>query len=204
MNTNGPKKISRKNAIIVIVLIALVVGVPSSLYGLPMEPLFFLSWLIIIPVCLKLGYEYKDIEMAAVVYCQKALSPIFVMFACGAMMGVWIAAGTVPTIIYYGLKFITPKFFLVLAFLICSVVSFITGTSWGTIGTAGLAMSSIGLSLGVSPGLVAGAVISGALFGDSTSIMSVSNNLVSSISETDFMEHVKTNLKNIVPILLFK
>ncbi len=200
MNSSKPKKISRKCAVIVLILIALVVSVPCSLYGLPMEPLFFLSWLIIIPVCLKLGYKYKDIEISAVDYCGKAMSPIFVMFAVGAMMGVWIAAGTVPTIIYYGLKIISPKYFLVLSFLICSAVSFITGTSWGTVGTAGLAMSSIGLSLGISPGLVAGAVVSGSLFGDGTSIMSASNNLVASVSETELMDHVKETLKSIIPI----
>ena len=199
MNLENPKKISRLGAILVLLSIILIVGIPSAVYGLPMEPLFFLSWLIIFPVCLKLGHKYKEVEMAAVTYCQKALSPIFVMFACGAMMGVWIAAGTVPTIIYCGLNFITPKYFLVLAFFVCSFVSFVTGTSWGTIGTAGLAMSSIGLSLGVSPGLVAGAVVSGSLFGDSTSIMSASNNLVASISEVELMDHFKETLKRILP-----
>ena len=202
LNSINPKKISKKTAWIVLILIALIVGVPSSLYGLPMEPLFFLSWLIIIPICLKLGYKFKDIEMSAVIYCEKAMSPIFVMFAVGAMMGVWIAAGTVPTIIFYGLKIISPKYFLVLSFLICSVVSFITGTSWGTIGTAGLAMSSIGFSLGISPGLVVGAVVSGSLFGDATSIMSASNNLVASVSETELMDHVKYTLKTILPMYI--
>ena len=200
MSSSSPKKITRCCAIAVLILIALVVSVPCSLYGLPMEPFFFLSWLIIIPVCLKLGYKYKDIEMSAVDYCGKTMSPIFVMFACGAMMGVWIAAGTVPTIIYYGLNFITPKYFLVLSFIICSSVSFITGTSWGTVGTAGLAMSSIGLSLGISPGLVVGTVVSGSFFGDCTSIMSASNNLVASVSEVDFMDHFKETIKSIIPI----
>ena len=90
--------------------------------------------------------------------------------AVGALIGAWILSGTVPTLIYYGLKIISPKIFLPATLFICSLLSLATGTSYGSAGSAGLAMMGIGISMGFPPGMIAGAVICGALFGDKMSV----------------------------------
>ncbi len=199
MDSKTNKPLSAFCAYMTLLSVIITIGVPSFLYDVPMQPLFFVSWLIVMAVCFKQGYTYKEIEAALIEYCTKMLVPTIVMLAVGAMMGVWISSGTVPSIVYYGLKIISPTFFLVISMLICTAVSFITGSSWAAMGTAGLAMSGIGIGLGISPGLVVGAVISGSLTGDATSLMSASNNLVASLSDTPVEKHISFTLKRLLP-----
>ena len=98
------------------------------------------------------------------------------MLAVGVLISSWIESGTVPTIIYYGLKIINPKYYLATTLSICAIVSMFTGTSWGTIGTVGVALLGIGISMGINPGMVAGALISGSWFGDKLSPLSDTTN----------------------------
>jgi len=112
----------------------------------------------------------------------------------GALIGTWIAGGVVPSIIYYGLLIMNPSVFLLAAFIICIVTSLCTGTSFGTVGTAGIAMMGIGQSFGIPPAMVAGAVISGAYVGDKMSPLSDTTVMTASLCEVDLIDHVKSML----------
>lgn len=115
------------------------------------------------------------------------------------MIASFMAAGTVPTILVAGLKLITPKFFLALTFVMCCIMSVIMGTSWGTLGTVGIAMMGVGAGLGVNPAITAGAVVSGAWFGDKMSPMSDSTIMCSTITETYIMDHIKAMMQTTIP-----
>lgn len=184
-------------AIVVAFMLISMVG-----FGASLQIVFFLSWLIVIPACMKLGYSYKEIEEAASEMIKKCLQPTMILLAVGAMIGVWISSGTVPTIIYGGLVVITPTFFLLTALILCSLTSLATGTSWGTIGTAGLALMGVGAGLEVPAGITAGAVISGAYFGDKMSPLSDSTNLAAAVSGGALIPHVKAMFFTVGPAYL--
>ncbi|MCF6097368.1 Na+/H+ antiporter NhaC [Thermovorax subterraneus] len=142
-------------------------------------------------VAVRLGYKWKDIEKGMIDGISQALQAVIILTIIGILIGVWILAGVVPTMIYYGLNIISPKFFLLAALLICSITSLATGTSWGTAGTIGIALMGIGKGLGIPAPLVAGAVISGAYFGDKMSPLSDTTNLAPAVAGTDIFSHVK-------------
>ena len=143
-----------------------------------------------------LGYCWADIEKMMIDGISKAMQSILILAIVGMMIGVWLLSGTIPTMIYYGLKLLSPKVFLVAAVLICSITSLATGTSWGTMGTMGLALIGIGQGLGMPAGPTAGAVICGAYFGDKLSPLSDTTNLAPAMAGTDVFTHVKYMLKS--------
>lgn len=125
---------------------------------------------------------------------------IFILI--GAVIGSWIDAGTVPALIYYGLEFASAQYFLPATLVICSLTSLVTGTSWGTVGTVGLALTGIGAGLDLPLPLVAGAVVSGAVFGDKISPISDTTNLAAASAETDLRSHIAAMLYTTVPAYL--
>ncbi len=140
---------------------------------------------------LYLGYKWKDIEDAMLNGIFKALQSVIILAIIGILTGVWLDAGVVPAMIFYGLKVLHPSIFFVGALLICSITALATGTSWGTMGTMGVALMGIGFGLGMNPAMTAGAIISGAYFGDKMSPLSDTTNLAPAMSGTDVMSHVK-------------
>ena len=140
---------------------------------------------------LYLGYKWKDIETAMLDGIYKALQSVIILAIIGILTGVWLDAGVVPSMIFYGLKVLHPSIFFVGTLLICSITALATGTSWGTMGTMGVALMGIGFGLGMNPAMTAGAIISGAYFGDKMSPLSDTTNLAPAMSGTDVMSHVK-------------
>ena len=140
-----------------------------------------------------LGYSWPQIEKMMVDGISKAMQSILILAIVGMMIGAWLISGTIPTMIYYGLKLLSPKIFLVAAVLICSITSLATGTSWGTMG---LALIGIGQGLGMPVGPTAGAVLAGAYFGDKLSPLSDTTNLAPAMAGTDVFTHVKYMLKS--------
>jgi NhaC family Na+:H+ antiporter len=146
------------------------------------------------------GYELKDILTMAYNGGKKSVIVIKVFILIGAIMAIWMASGTVPAIVYYGVRFIRPDVFILCAFLISCLVSFLIGTSVGTSGTVGIALIVIAKSGGVNAAATAGAIIAGAYFGDRCSPMSSSANLVAYLTETNIYENIKNMFKTcIVP-----
>lgn len=151
------------------------------------------------PFAAHLGYSFSEMEGFAYEMAQKCIAPAAIILAVGMMIASFMAAGTVPTILVAGLKLITPKFFLALTFVMCCIMSVIMGTSWGTLGTVGIAMMGVGAGLGVNPAITAGAVVSGAWFGDKMSPMSDSTIMCSTITETYIMDHIKAMMQTTIP-----
>lgn len=145
------------------------------------------------------GYKHGELEAAAYEFAKKAMTPMMFLFATGIMIAMWISCGAVPTIIYYGLKLINPSIFLLIALLLCSIGSVCTGTSWGTMGSIGIAMMGIGAGLGINPNMTAAAVICGSMFGDKMSPLSDTTNLCPAVVGTDVMTHVKHMFYTTVP-----
>lgn len=129
----------------------------------------------------------------------RGLAAMFIFILIGVLIGSWISAGTVPALMYYGIKLISPAIFLPMAFLLCSLTSLCTGTSWGTAGTMGVAMMGMGMGLGMPSALVAGAVVSGSVFGDKMSPISDTTVLASVTSGADLYDHIRAMLYTTVP-----
>lgn len=147
-------------------------------------------------IALKIGYSWAEIEKSMFDGIYQALQAVIILAIIGVLIGVWLQAGVVPSMIYYGLHILKPKIFLVATLLICSITSLATGTSWGTAGTIGLALMGIATGLGVPAPIAAGAIISGAYFGDKLSPLSDTTNLAPAVSGTDVFTHVKFMLQS--------
>ncbi|MBN1589301.1 MAG: Na+/H+ antiporter NhaC [Pirellulales bacterium] len=150
-------------------------------------------------VARRLGYTYKEILAGVVEMITKGMPAMLIIICVGALIGSWIAAGTTPMLIYYGLKIISPASFLVTSCILCSIVSVLTGTSWGTIGTMGIALIGIAEGLGIPPGQAAGAIVAGAYFGDKLSPFSDTTNLASMAARSNLFDHIRHMLWTTVP-----
>ena len=146
-----------------------------------------------------LGYSWDQIEAGLVTSVSHALPAVFILMAVGLLIGVWIASGVVPLLIYYGLEMLAPSYFLAAACGVCAVVSLSTGSSWSTAATAGLALIGVGSALGISEAMTAGAVVSGAYFGDKLSPLSDTTNLASATAGSELFEHIRHMLYTTVP-----
>lgn len=133
---------------------------------------------------------------------KSVVPAILILFMVGALAGTWLISGIIPAMIYYGLSMLNPKIFLLACVFICIVVSMATGSSWTTSATVGIALIGIGESLGVDNNITAGAVLSGAYFGDKMSILSDTTNLAPAMAGTDVYTHVKYMLITTVPTLI--
>ncbi|MDU5323892.1 MAG: Na+/H+ antiporter NhaC [Peptoniphilus harei] len=146
-------------------------------------------------VALKIGYSWKFIENSMIKGISQAMQSIIILAIIGILIGIWILAGVVPTMIYYGLMILKPSIFLVATVLITSITSLATGTSWGTAGTMGIALMGIASGLGIPAPVTAGAVLSGAYFGDKMSPLSDTTNLAPAMAGTDVFTHIKAMFK---------
>lgn len=148
------------------------------------------------------GRSWDGMESRFLRVIKVGLPAIIILMGVGMLVGAWIIAGTVPTILYYGFDVFSPSSFLVSVCIICAVISIATGTSWGTIGTVGLALMGIGTGLGLPAELTGGAIVSGAFFGDKMSPLSDTTNLTPASAGIDLWEHIKGLLPTTVPALI--
>ncbi|WP_442600103.1 Na+/H+ antiporter NhaC [Neobacillus sp. D3-1R] len=199
MVTDNLRKPSFMYALSMLVAAIAVISIGILAFDAPIQILMFISMLVLIPFMMGLGFTYKQVEKSMMTSMGKALQPGIILLTVGILIGAWIASGTVPTLIYYGIHAISPQFFLVTTLLFCSLVSVATGTSWGTIGTAGVAMMGVGTTLGIPVGLTAGAIISGAYFGDKMSPLSDTTNLAPTVTGGELFSHIKHMLWTTIP-----
>ena len=127
---------------------------------------------------------------------------LLILLAIGALTATWMLSGTVPTMIYYGLRIISPRFFIAITFVLCSVVSILAGSSWTTVGTIGVAMLTAGKLIGLPTGWMAGAIISGAYLGDKLSPLSDAVNLSVTVSGADLYKHIRYSLHTVIPAFI--
>ena len=192
------RKTSMLESIILFALISVTIVIFVQLkLGLQIPLLF--SWIILYFFCLIKGIDYNALEKHALDAIRSAFVVVLILLSVGTLIGSWIISGTVPTIICHGLDLINPRYFLPVTVLICSIMSLATGTSYGSAGSGGLAMMGIGIAMGFPPGMIAGAVICGALFGDKLSPFSDSTNLASGMANADLFKHIRSCLWTTVP-----
>lgn len=146
--------------------------------------------------------KWQTLENAIISNMRSATPAIIILLLIGAIAGTWMASGIIPTLIYYGLKILHPSIFLPASCVICAVISLLTGSSWTTIATIGVALMGIGRALGFSDGWVAGAIISGAYFGDKISMMSDTTVLASSTANVPLFTHIKYMMLTTTPSLI--
>ncbi len=142
-------------------------------------------------VALRIGMKWDEIQKGIVKTISSAMASILILLLIGSLAGTWLLSGVVPAMIYYGLQILNPTIFLVAACIVCSIVSIATGSSWTTAATVGIALMGIGKALGIPDGMIAGAVLSGAYFGDKMSPLSDTTNLAPAMAGTDLFTHIR-------------
>ena len=148
------------------------------------------------------GARWSYIQQGMLQGIQHAMSSILILLVVGTLIGVWIASGVVPMLITWGLQLLSPTWFLAAACLVCGVVSLVTGSSWTTAGTVGVALIGVAQGLGVPLPMAAGAIVSGAYFGDKMSPLSETTNLAPGIVGVDLFEHIRHMVFTTAPSMI--
>ena len=196
---NEEKKLNLPQSLLLLLLIILSVAVCIRLKtGGPMIGLFA-SWIFIYLFCVAVRIPYNKVVDGAFEAIRMVVPTLCLLMAIGVMIGTWLQSGTIATIIAWGLKMINPAWLLPLTLLFCSLLSLVTGTSYGSVGSAGVAMMAIGNAMGINPGMVAGAVICGAMFGDKLSPLSDTTNLAPAVAGAKLGDHIRSMLWTTLP-----
>ncbi len=153
-------------------------------------------------ISFSLGHSWDEIETSMIKSISSAMGAMLILLAIGSLSGTWLLSGIVPAMIYYGLKVLNPTIFLFAACIVCCIVSLATGSSWSTVATVGIALLGIGKALDIHEGVIAGAIISGAYFGDKMSPLSDTTNLAPAMAGTDLFTHIKYMVYTTAPTLL--
>lgn len=151
---------------------------------------------------IRLGFTWKELEEGILDTINNTMQAILILLIVGMLIGTWIISGIVPSMIYWGLNILSPGIFLVATTVICSIVSISTGSSWTTAGTIGIALLGIGSALGIPKEVIAGAIISGAYFGDKMSPLSDTTNLAPAMAGSNLFDHIRHMLYSTVPAML--
>lgn len=170
----------------------------NATYG-PNQIALILAAAIACIIGLRLNFRWEEIQAGMVKSIKTALPAILILLIIGALTGTWMLSGIVPSMIYYGLDLMSPKFFLIAACLACSIVSVATGSSWTTVSTVGVALIGIADGLNIHPAIASGAIISGAYFGDKMSPLSDTTNLAPAMAGTDLFTHIRYMALTTIP-----
>lgn len=189
-------------AVFTLVFLIVVLTIGIAVFGADPHVPMFVGTILAGLMMLRFGYSWESVETAMKDGVYRVLQALMILIITGILIGVWLDAGVVPAMIYYGLKVLHPAIFLIAALIISSITSLATGTSWGTVGTVGIAMLGIGLGLGINPGMTAGAVASGAYFGDKMSPLSDTTSLAPAMAGTDVMSHIRFMIPSTVVVYL--
>lgn len=182
---------------IIVMLLLLAIG--YGVYGLSPEPLLILSSIFAGFIAMRLGVSWDEMLKGIREKLDMAMPAILVLISIGILIGTWMIAGTIPMMIYYGLELINPQFIVLIAFIVSAIISIVTGTSWGSAGTVGVALMGIATGLGASLPATAGAVVAGAYFGDKLSPLSDTTNLAPIAAGSKLYEHIKHMFYTTIP-----
>ena len=182
---------------LVIMIVLLTIGV--GFLKLRAEPIILICTIITSMIAKTLGYTWEELQRGIIEKISSALPATLILWSVGLLIGSWMFCGTVPMIIYYGVQIISPRFLYVTAFLITAVLSTVTGTSWGSAGTIGVAIMGIAQGLNMNLAITAGAVVAGSYFGDKLSPFSDTTNLAPLAARSELYDHIKHMLYTTVP-----
>ena len=187
----------------ILITFGLVIG-PTyfDLKPFPLEIIFLLSAVFSAIELMILGYEWNKIQDAIVKKIAKGFPIILIFFSIGVLIGSWIISGTIPMLVYYGIKVISPDYMYIIAFVVPIIFSMLTGTSWGSIGTIGVVIIGIASIAGVDLGITAGAIVGGAYFGDKMSPLSDTTNLASAATGVKLYDHIHSMMYTTFPSAL--
>ncbi len=185
-----------------LLIMALLLGVGYGVYKIRAEVLLVVSATLAGLLARLLGFSWKELETGISDTIRQAMPAMLIVICVGLLIGAWIAGGTIPMLVFYGLKIISPGYFLLTSCLVCSIVSVLTGTSWGTVGTIGIAFMGIAQGLGVPLAPAAGAIVAGAYFGDKVSPLSDTTNLAAIASRVNLYDHIAHLLWTTTPAYL--
>lgn len=148
------------------------------------------------------GVSYEEMMNAVADNLKSTSSALLILLMVGALSGTWLLSGIIPTMIYYGIQLLNPSIFLLVSVLVCALISVATGSSWTTSATVGIALVGVGNAMGIPMGMTAGAILSGAYFGDKMSPLSDTTNLAAAMAGTDLFTHIRYMLYTTVPTLV--
>lgn len=196
MSENSVKEPKLFHALIPVIFLIFMLGLSVYLYGEDSsyganQIALMLSGGIAALVGWRTGHNWSDVEAAIAKGISNTMGAMLILFMVGSLIGTWILSGTVPSMIYYGLQIINPNIFYFTACALCAVAALSIGSSWSTAGTLGVGLMGISAGLGLSPEITAGAIISGAYFGDKMSPLSDTTNLAPAVAGTDLFTHIQ-------------
>lgn len=186
-------------ALLCIVGLIIVLALGFAVIGFDTKVTFLIASIVVGCFLVAYGNKLEQVLLWYADGCRGAIDVIMILMSVGTVIGTWMASGTVPTIMYFGLKMLTPTSFMIIGFLLCCIVSFFIGSSYSTLATLGVAFIGIGTGLGMNLGLVGGMVVSGALFGDKMSPFSDTTNLAPAVSGTTVYKHINSMLYTVTP-----
>jgi len=194
-------------ALVPIIFLVILLSINVSIFGDDslsgsIQIVLILSSAVASIIAFNLGFSWLDIQNGIIKSINSSLPSILILFLVGSLAGSWLLSGVVPAFIYYGIQILNAKIFLFAACVICIVVSMATGSSWTTSATIGIALIGIGRALDISDGLVAGAILSGAYFGDKMSPLSDTTNLAPAMAGSDLISHIKYLSLTTVPSII--
>lgn len=191
-----------------LIVLVLLLAIGYGQMRLPMQVMLLFSTAFTSLLALKLGYSWKEIASGIEEKIASSLPSLIILLCVGGMIAAWMASGTIPMMIYYGIKLINPQFIFITSFLVCAIISSFTGTSFGSAATAGVVCMGTAIALGVPLEICAGAVISGAIFGDKLSPFSDTTILATISSGSELYAHIKhmlftTGASTILCLIIF-
>lgn len=189
-------------AVLPIAVMILLLGIGYGVFDLNVQVLMLVAATVGGLIALYLGYTFDEIQDSIVSKLSKTTPAIFILIIVGFLIGTWMIGGTIPMMIYYGLQLISPNFLLLTSFIVTAIISLCTGTSWGALGTVGIAIMGVAAGMGAPLAPVAGAVVAGAYFGDKLSPLSDTSNLASMVAGTNLFDHIKHTLWTTVPMFV--
>ena len=194
------EKVSVQKALLMVGVALLVIIIGKLFLKLDTTLVLFISSTAVsIIAVLFCGTSWNKIEEQISIGIRQMGVPVIILMEIGMLVGAWMISGTIPTIMYYGMKIMNPRFFLVLTCITCSVMSVASGTSWGTLSTLGVALMGVALGLGIPLPYVAGAIVVGSFFGDKMSPLSDSTIVAAASCNVELTEHIRHMLYTTVP-----
>lgn len=191
-----PQALTLPQALIPVVCLVLLIGLSFYLFGEaaasgPTQVALVIASMITVFLAWRRGHSLSSLNAAATQSVSSGIGAIFILFAVGALIGTWALSGTLVAMIYYGTQLLSPTYFYMTTALVCAVVSFCIGSSWTVVGTIGIGLMGVAQGIDMDPAITAGAVISGAYFGDTVSPLSDSVNLAAGAAGVDLYEHIR-------------
>lgn len=202
-NTNtmtGKMSFGRAAFCILCLIIVLCLG--FAVFGLETKVVFLIASVVVTICLVAFGFKLDTVLLWYADGCRGSIDVVLILMSVGAVIGTWMASGVVPTIMYYGISFLTPTSFMLIGFILCCIVSFFVGSSYSTLATLGVAFMGIGTGLGMNLGLVGGMVLSGAMFGDKMSPFSDTTNLAPAVSGTTVYKHINSMIYTVTPAFI--